>query len=126
MLETLRIHQNTDTVDIDQKCLGLTTNIMGPERDNRGLSIQIRHNRHPVAFRKANEISRLISTAPDLLSSLESVIFFLEDYLEDSRERDARIAERDNCKGYISAHTENIIRDIKAAKLAIKKAKGEL
>ena len=68
----------------------------------------------------------LISAAPDLLSSLESVIFFLEDYLEDSRERDARIAERDNCKGYISAHTENIIRDIKAAKLAIKKAKGEL
>ena len=73
-----KIVNNTDNVDIDAKCIGLS-----PRRDtipqdvwdhiatNRGLHVQIRHNKDPQAFGQANELARLIATAPDLLQGLK-------------------------------------------------------
>lgn len=74
-----KIMKNTDSVDIDQKCLGLS-----PRRDsipqdvadyihkNRGLHIQIRHNGDPQTFAQANDLLNLISAAPELLSIAEA------------------------------------------------------
>lgn len=69
-----RISNNTDSVDIDQKCLGLrvsldndNTNLM---YDNRGLHIQIRHNRDKNTFEAANQLTKLLTAAPEMLEVL--------------------------------------------------------
>lgn len=51
--------KNTDTVDIDAKCLGVTT--LGYE--NRGLHIQIRHNGDKRLFEAACKIANVIEKA---------------------------------------------------------------
>jgi len=50
---------NTDTVDIDAKCVGVSTF----DYANRGLKIQIRHNREAVLFEAANRMAEIISQA---------------------------------------------------------------
>lgn len=50
---------NTDTVDIRAESLGVSS--FG--YDNRGLSIQIRHNRDKALFQAANEMSKIITEA---------------------------------------------------------------
>lgn len=69
------INKNTDTVDIREKCLGLTTRIENmPElNNNRGLCIQIRHNKDKATFKAACQLEILLSAAPDLLDTLEFV-----------------------------------------------------
>lgn len=81
---TFKITPNTDTVDIDQKCIGLDVQSKTWSRDvrdhlktNRGLHIQIKHNQNPQTFAQANEVSNLIAAAPELLKSLEA---FMERY----------------------------------------------
>jgi hypothetical protein len=77
-----RIQPNTDTVDIDAKCLGLSTWVPGDSTNelnsNRGLHIQIRHNRDKATFEAANQLSRLISMAPTMLSGLKLAVMEFE------------------------------------------------
>lgn len=75
------ISNNTDTVDIDDKCIGLSPRRSTIPRDvaehihaNRGLHIQIRHNGDAQAFAQANELARLIAAAPDLLEAIVTVV----------------------------------------------------
>jgi hypothetical protein len=72
---------NTDTVDISQKCLGISpTNDAIPSdvRDyihsDRGLHIQIRHNGNKQAVEQAKAISRIICAAPEMLEALQNIL----------------------------------------------------
>lgn len=67
---TFIITQNTDSVDIQQKCLGLDATRSGFPRDvadhihtNRGLHIQIRHNGDKQTFAQSVEIANLLASA---------------------------------------------------------------
>lgn len=62
----MKLTQNTDTVDIDQKCLGISPIHSGPETVNRGLHIQIRHNANRKTYEKAIEIQRQIVASSEL------------------------------------------------------------
>jgi hypothetical protein len=67
----------------------------------------------------------LISAAPEMFEVVEDATVFLEFYLSDCRERDARIAERDGYKkDYVSGHTQNVYNALQAARGAYSKAKG--
>jgi len=97
-----KIVNNTDNVDVDAKCIGLS-----PRRDtipqdvwdhiatNRGLHIQIKHNKDPQAFAQANELARLIAAAPELLESIKQFVGRrrrnLEDYCYVSEDIEALI-----------------------------------
>lgn len=76
-----RIQENTDTVDIDAKCLGLNAWVVGDSvnllNTNRGLSIQIRHNRDKETFEAANKLSQLVSAAPEMLRALNQIADFM-------------------------------------------------
>lgn len=72
-----KILKNTDSVDVDSKCLGLSPrresipqDVWGHIASNRGLHIQVRHNKDPQAFAQAEELSSLIAAAPELLEAL--------------------------------------------------------
>lgn len=71
----MKITKNTDAVDIDNHCLGLSCYIQGqPELNKaRGLHVQIKHNADPETFRAASELSNLIATAPEMLAALENL-----------------------------------------------------
>ena len=60
----IRIQANTDTVDIESKCLGLSAWIEGDSvkllNTNRGLHTQIRHNGDKATFEAANRVSARI------------------------------------------------------------------
>lgn len=73
----IRLQCNTDTVDIDSKCLGISCWIEGDSTNqlntNRGLHIQVRHNKSPEVFEEANRVARLITAAPELLEALRLI-----------------------------------------------------
>ena len=77
-----KIQCNTDTVDIDNKCLGLSAWVPGDSvnllNTNRGLHIQIRHNGDESTYEAAIQLSRLLSAAPEMLALLERA----EEYFE--------------------------------------------
>lgn len=58
--EVLKFSGNTDTVDIDAKCIGVHS---WNGLDNRGLGIQIRHNKDPQLFKLANQMAKIIAEA---------------------------------------------------------------
>lgn len=103
-----KLSQNTDTVDIDQKCLGVSPIYSGPETNNRGLHIQIRHNGDKATYEKAIEIQKLITAAPDLYEAIREALFFLQNVDPSSRE-------------YQSAKEYRI----RLTKDALKRARGE-
>ncbi len=107
-----KINKNTDTVDMRQKCLGLSVVALdcpcGDIYDDRGLHVQIRHNTTLITYDLASEVSSLIAAAPDLLEALENLLANLIDSGE-----------------YISEITGIPYDDVKQAIEAIKKAKGE-
>lgn len=76
-----KITPNTDSVDIDQKCIGLSPRRSSIPSDvaehihrDRGLHIQIRHNGDRQAFTQANDLSRLIAAAPEMLAALKEAL----------------------------------------------------
>jgi len=58
--ESIHFSSNTDTVDIDAKSLGVHPM---PGFNNRGLCIQIRHNRNKELFDIANKMAKIIQKA---------------------------------------------------------------
>lgn len=69
-----KIYKNTDSLDIQQKCIGLSIH---SERDpelntDRGLHVQIRHNENVFAFKAASEIAALFAASPRLLEALKN------------------------------------------------------
>lgn len=56
----LEFYNNTDTVDIDAKCLGISSNA---SINDSGLNIQIRHNGSKYLFNLANKMSKVIIDA---------------------------------------------------------------
>lgn len=76
-----KITSNTDAVDIDHQCVGLcaTRDTFPPDvRDhihsNRGLHVQIRHNKDPQTFAQACELSKLFGAAPEMLMALKNIV----------------------------------------------------
>ena len=76
-----KITNETDSVDIDQKCLGISpwrpsipSDVSDHIHKNRGLHIQIRHNGDKQTFAQANDRARLITSAPELLESLKELV----------------------------------------------------
>jgi hypothetical protein len=74
-----KIYNNTDTVDIRAESLGLSVRTDGPDvlNTNRGLKIQIRHNKDKATFEAANDLASLVSAAPELLAQLKLVQEYL-------------------------------------------------
>jgi hypothetical protein len=76
-----KITNNTDSVDIEAKAIGLHVSYDRPSdlHTNRGLHIQIRHNRDKATFKEANRVAKEVSEgikALDLLQAgLESGVF---------------------------------------------------
>ena len=74
----IRIQNNTDANDIYHRCLGLSCWIEGDSTNqlntNRGLHIQIRHNKKSDVFVEANRVANLIAAAPDMLEALKRII----------------------------------------------------
>ena len=86
-----KIVKNTDSVDIDQKCLGLCPShpeISQDVYDKRGLHIQIRHNGDKQAFIEACNLSNLIAAAPDMFEQLQEIAesFDFSNNIEDYHE----------------------------------------
>ena len=94
----LSIQKNTDATDIDAACIGLDIDFASratdtlelfrrvTTRENRGLHLQIRHNRNPLGFEAACHAADLIAAAPDMLDALESALEFIStDYGGDPR-----------------------------------------
>lgn len=73
--EPFKLINNTDTVDIDQKSIGI--DVSYPElsslHKDRGLHIQIRHNKDKATFNEANRVAKLITAAPELLEALKQI-----------------------------------------------------
>lgn len=61
-------------VDIDAKCLGLSAWVDGDSTSklntNRGLHIQIRHNRDKETFEAASQLANILTVAPQMLKVL--------------------------------------------------------
>ncbi len=81
-----KIANNTDTVDIAQGCIGLDPfrgsiprDVWDHIRTNRGLHIQIRHNKDAQTFSQANDLARLIAAAPEMFAFLERMERFFQD-----------------------------------------------
>jgi hypothetical protein len=77
-----KIYPNTDAVDIDSKCLGLSVILENDSEvpNNRGLHVQIRHNRDRETFEIASHMSKLFASAPELLEALEHCVAYFEKY----------------------------------------------
>ncbi len=80
-MKNFKIYSNTDTIDIDQKCLGLSVYLPSEPielRDhiakNRGLKIQIKHNRDDRTFSEATSLASLIKAAPKMKKVLEYIL----------------------------------------------------
>lgn len=80
-MSRFKITNNTDNVDLRDKCLGLDVSRDSIPKDvadyilaDRGLHIQIRHNENPQARGQANQIANLLSAAPDMLEAIETVV----------------------------------------------------
>lgn len=56
----MKFYNNTDTVDIAAKSLGISTD---QSLDDRGLKIQIRHNGNKELFEKACRMAQIITEA---------------------------------------------------------------
>jgi len=76
-----KLTPNTDSIDIEQKSLGISPRRSTIPRDvadyiheNRGLHIQIRHNGNKQAFQQAVELQKLICAAPELLEALSECV----------------------------------------------------
>ncbi len=108
-LQINRITNNTDSRDIDEKCLGLDVCLGETSKlhTNRGLHIQIRHNRDKATYLAANEVAKLLSASTDMLDALENLC--------------------DLIKAETNEKFDNFDQDqtYKQAKAAIKKAKGK-
>lgn len=83
---SFKITPNTDSVDIRDKCLGLSprrgtipNDVADHIHRDRGLHIQIRHNGDAQVFAQANELSCLIAAAPELLEALTVLVEYLAD-----------------------------------------------
>lgn len=78
----IRIQKNTDTVDIEHKCLGLDIWIEGDSlnmlNSNRGLHTQIRHNGKKEVFDEACRVAQLIAAAPEMLEALNMLACEIE------------------------------------------------
>ena len=79
-----KINNNTDSVDIDSRCVGLDprrstipSDVAEHIHANRGLHIQIRHNQDAQTFAQANDLAKLIAAAPEMLEALESSLRLL-------------------------------------------------
>lgn len=83
-----KVAQNTDTADIDQRCLGLDvrrgtipSDVWDHIATNRGLHIQIRHNRDPQTFGQASDLSKFIAVACNnhykLLAALKNALKYM-------------------------------------------------
>ena len=79
-LAQIKITKNTDSTDIDQKCIGLDASrafipadVRSHVHKNRGLHIQIRHNGDKQTFARASAVCDLIAAAPEMLEALEAV-----------------------------------------------------
>ena len=77
-MKKFRLQANTDTIDIESKCLGISAWVDGDSLNslnvNRGLHIQIRHNKNEEVFKAANELAHLLSAAPEMYIALKQVI----------------------------------------------------
>lgn len=84
---TFRLSRNTDTVDIDAKCIGISADIgkVSDLNNNRGLKVQIRHNKDQATYDAANQLASLLVAAPDLLAALIDAF----DLIEYARSKDA-------------------------------------
>jgi len=73
------INKNTDTVDIDDNSIGLDVRRLDTPNsthiyDDRGLHIQIKHNKNALTYDFSNHLADLIVAAPDLLEALEIIV----------------------------------------------------
>lgn len=80
-----KINRNTDFVDIQQKCVGLSprrnsipVDVADHIHRDRGLHIQIKHNGDAQTFAHAYDLATLISAAPEMLQALEQMLERLE------------------------------------------------
>ena len=77
MTHTFKLQKNTDGVDIDQKCLGISAWVIGDSTNelntNRGLHIQVRHNRDKDTFKAASELVNLLACAPEMFELLTTI-----------------------------------------------------
>jgi hypothetical protein len=77
MKNNYRIQKNTDTVDIDAQCIGLSAwqieDSTNQLNSKRGLNIQIRHNNQKDVFEAASELANIIATAPQMLDFLNNL-----------------------------------------------------
>ena len=75
---------NTDNVDIDAKCVGVSAWVSGDSvsalNSNRGLHIQIRHNRDKATYLAANELAQLIAAAPEMRKGLAGLVEAIQNY----------------------------------------------
>ena len=83
------IVNNTDSRDIDEKSLGLSVDTSMERVGNsiyndRGLHVQIRHNKNKKTFERACQLAKLIAAAPAMFEALESV-FKTMDLTRDSQ-----------------------------------------
>lgn len=85
-MKPFKLAKNTDSVDIDDKSLGISAYGEGDLNNNRGLKIQIRHNGDKATFERANELSRLIFAGPEMLAVLKQLH---AEILEQGNEGDA-------------------------------------
>jgi hypothetical protein len=87
------ITNNTDGIDMEQMCLGLDPKRPSIPNDvaeyihsNRGLHIQIRHNKDAQTFAQANDLASLICNAPIVLAALEQLFnSIVNEYKEQGR-----------------------------------------
>lgn len=69
--------------------------------------------------------ARLIAAAPELVEALKNAEIFLEMFLDERWEGDARLAERDGYgEDYVSLHTRNVEESLTAVRAAISKAES--
>lgn len=106
MNHSFRLQKNTDSVDIENNCIGVSAWVVGDSTSklntNRGLHIQIRHNKNKDQFEVASQLSNLISVAPEMFEELEY------------------------CLKYFKCSNDVVSEDyIKAIEKVLKKAKGE-
>ena len=88
-----KIIKNTDSVDIRESCLGLSPKKSSIPQDvadhihsNRGLHIQIRHNKDPQTYAQACDLASLISCASEMLDVLDDIhteLVLQGDYLDE-------------------------------------------
>jgi hypothetical protein len=85
MKKNWKITTNTDSIDIAAKSIGLNVDRDSWPRDvaeylhrDRGLHIQIRHNKDPQIFAQANAVAALIAAAPEMLDACEMALEYMQ------------------------------------------------